>query len=861
MKLFISILLFCLLVSSGCKLRQTSTLKDGSSRQNQDFPNYFERVSQQAFNQALVSIAKRLMLPVYDLNSDNAQLEPFMTSVNNKIKQIHGTEYEMMPSYGVTRTIVGYLYSQIHRQKLRHPEKKVAQILEFIVNSREPIPALQVRGIGSDLDFAIRRKDGKSVDDKVLSEIKNNIVKMLLEPSLRTGATAGKDTDRTFFVSPDVKDHITQVGWTKKQGGSEVDMIALSLDEGRVVEPDLGDHTVRDLLSGIYRYVSGEKQEKDGRQKQTIRGLRPLVELPWLSLDSKSETLLLSEINQLNSELKQDGQISSKADEQLEKLTRNSWFSGANNRLWGDEPIARTVRQFNQFYKEKKSKFGIPIFAPHRSINQTPSKTDMPAELFTPIEDFIRSKTDNGKLYHGTSNAGLAIMREGLFLSGKGQGNYVYGPGAYTTSSESTASGYKNSNGWLFKLIVRNSPKIKIFDFEKHQNQPWVREQVAKLGGRDPFFDTLREEYGIDIIVNEHVLVQNAAVLDYPSSLRELYQATDLTSTFADPVKSLKRLDYLTIIFKYLTIAGESTSGLVRPNQVINNIILNLKNGAYTEAKKYELLNESVRSKSTASLIIPLFAAGTDLNIKDRDSWTPLHWASERANLDAIKALITAGADPDIKDNRGRAPLHWAIKRGNSNVAETLIFAGADPGIKDNTGKTPLHWAAEFNQLNAINALTAAGVNLDVKDNSGNTPLHWAVTSSKKLDSINALIAAGADLNIQDKAGQTPLFWAAKGNKLDTIKALVTAGANANIKDNKGSTPLQWATSPSRNNLDAVKVLIASGADPNVVNIQTVRNLEIKDELVRAKEQYQSPSQQNNLRAPAGACEKLGDAL
>ena len=86
-------------------------------------------------------------------------------------------------------------------------------------------------------------------------------------------------------------------------------------------------------------------------------------------------------------------------------------------------------------------------------------------------------------------------------------------------------------------------------------------------------------------------------------------------------------------------------------------------------------------------------AAGTDVNAKGRDGWTPLHAVAINGHKEIVELLIAKGADVDAKDEDGWTPLHWAAVNGHEETVELLLANGSDVNAKDNDGETPLDWA------------------------------------------------------------------------------------------------------------------------------------------------------------------------
>ncbi len=86
-----------------------------------------------------------------------------------------------------------------------------------------------------------------------------------------------------------------------------------------------------------------------------------------------------------------------------------------------------------------------------------------------------------------------------------------------------------------------------------------------------------------------------------------------------------------------------------------------------------------------------LIAAHEDVNQKDNDGKTPLHWAaSYREHQAVVQTLIAAGANVNKQDYEGRTPLHFAAYFAHQKVVPTLIKAHAYVNKKDIWGRTPL---------------------------------------------------------------------------------------------------------------------------------------------------------------------------
>ena len=82
------------------------------------------------------------------------------------------------------------------------------------------------------------------------------------------------------------------------------------------------------------------------------------------------------------------------------------------------------------------------------------------------------------------------------------------------------------------------------------------------------------------------------------------------------------------------------------------------------------------------------FESGMDLNIEDREGWTPLHIAIRRDRREMVAYLLEQGADIDKVDGVGWTPLMEAVMDDMPELCGLLIEKGADVTIANQRGGT-----------------------------------------------------------------------------------------------------------------------------------------------------------------------------
>ena len=164
-------------------------------------------------------------------------------------------------------------------------------------------------------------------------------------------------------------------------------------------------------------------------------------------------------------------------------------------------------------------------------------------------------------------------------------------------------------------------------------------------------------------------------------------------------------------------------------------------------------------------------------------------------DTDGISAALSQGADIEVRDNNRETGLHWASKEGHEEIVSFLLEKGADPNSTAYGDITPLHLAVDNNHTGTAARLITAGANVNATNWLGLTPLHYAA-SNNGTETATLLSDSGADLDARDKEGRKPIDYAHKGEQVTALLEKAHSAQNASSVSGGEPVNLQAKQAP-----------------------------------------------------------------
>lgn len=250
------------------------------------------------------------------------------------------------------------------------------------------------------------------------------------------------------------------------------------------------------------------------------------------------------------------------------------------------------------------------------------------------------------------------------------------------------------------------------------------------------------------------------------------------------------------------------------------------------------------------------------INIQDKELYTPLHYAVQGAQEDAVRLLIQNGAIVDSINKEDQTPLQAAAKYNLPTIVTLLIANNASLDSIDKDGKTPRELAPTNSAAKKILEDNDIFLAIDRDDKTmitslaknkhflvrrrpdTNTPLLHAITQAKP-DIAEILLDAAADPAEKNSAGYCALHYSVENGYAQLIEKILQINpATINEKTLTGQTPLHIAVMSG--NQEIIELLLINQASTTIKNNAHKSPLELaqdqhKDALVGLMKSAQEP--------------------
>ena len=252
-------------------------------------------------------------------------------------------------------------------------------------------------------------------------------------------------------------------------------------------------------------------------------------------------------------------------------------------------------------------------------------------------------------------------------------------------------------------------------------------------------------------------------------------------------------------------------------------------------------LIDAIKSRNTAT-VQSLLKEKVDVNARQGDGATALHWAIHLNDTNAVDLLLRAGARTDVADDTGVTPLYLACLNRQGALVERLLQSRANPNAAVASGETALMTCARTGEAAGVKALLARGASVNAKEpGHDQTALMWAAAQGHP-EAIDALLRGGADVRARSRSyiqtvtsevtqragreelnydvprgGSTPILFAARSGDVESARLLIAAGADVNDALPDGASALVVAAHSGHD--DLAKLLLEAGADANAAGV------------------------------------------
>lgn len=478
------------------------------------FPNYFAELApteaEVFVSKAVSSLFKRIQVP--HVQAGRIVLEQFFERLEYQVHE-KDPDAQILISGEGAQNLLAYLYRVIHQAKLKDPKVPIKAILSGIINAKDPID-LSPFGVATQLKVLIVPSEkGKRIEEQIIYETKEFIESVRISVQ-RTGqfSTFSYKSKKYPIVSMlDVVDYEKEMSALVSLGGSTLDWLSFQVPNGKIVLPKRAQSIIEEMLGGHYQYFppTDLKKVKD-YDRQVIRAVAPLVQLPFLRLADSSKKELEKSFQQMSQKIRKGDVLSSSAFRELGNIIQNAQFLGTQDKLQlsSDDLDRLVVQFFMASARENRLQSWIPEFTFRADSKLTEGKDLCGLEesrFLVNTDDFFNNYTAQGIVFRNdlSTESILSFFRKALI---NGENNAI--------------ASFKQN---FIELKIKKGIPLRILDWEKVKNFQKLRQaRVDSDHKKINFFTHFAKSCGIDVIVNDRsAFIQNVGVVDFPPQLND----------------------------------------------------------------------------------------------------------------------------------------------------------------------------------------------------------------------------------------------------------------------------------------------------------------------------------------------------
>jgi ankyrin repeat protein len=288
---------------------------------------------------------------------------------------------------------------------------------------------------------------------------------------------------------------------------------------------------------------------------------------------------------------------------------------------------------------------------------------------------------------------------------------------------------------------------------------------------------------------------QQAAVYKDAQVAQQLYTDCVTALTSGDKTHSNK---FFELIEKYL---NETTSAASQEGRQVE--IQEIFQSYQSEGKTLIHIASSTGHESVIQYALN-HALNISLlvNLVDDQGFTPLINATISESTEIMKLLLSHGADVNHRNNDGATALHFAAGDGSIERITLLVDAGCDITTSSESG-SPLSWAAGNGRADAIRYLAERGCSCETVGSLGIPPIFMAAVAPSE-ESVIALIDHGADVGYVITGNLTVLHICSEHGMASAVEAILrtpTGIKTAQQENSDGNKPIHLAAMGSHESI------------------------------------------------------------